>query len=400
MANFEKLYRKDVFVFKHKYSNQYIQEVFRAFKDTKNKIKLLDIIRNVHESKMFSFLLLSYLIRRKPQLVPIATNLVLKNLGDIATFTAFYLSHFKRLPPEWFLNTLKHRVANMHGAQIDLFKYFSVPDRRIVQYLKKAGITFKQPKYSLIVYNKVPWYAYTGQYKPLLRELFSKVKANERLSSTEITSASAVLRNKEVLKNNDVTPLTLLLHYSAFKKAGAENPRIEPITRKITRAIEDAIDFKMQPLKSFNTKYDWVVIVNTECSRRRLDFHIKFKFYVDEIMAATAVIASLNNAEIAVVSNDFHRVPLEKSYAKTFTSIISTMLNTRTSNFKYNRRIPIKGTALILAPSVEDARKVEKSGIINSHTITYVPSEKFIDLWPKMMAGFSERSANYLAIPV
>ncbi|ASJ17099.1 hypothetical protein A3L04_08470 [Thermococcus chitonophagus] len=209
-----------------------------------------------------------------------------------------------------------------------------------------------------------------------------------------------MLENRKVLDNNDVSMLMLYLHYSAFKKVGAEHPEIQPLTKKIARALENAIDYKMNQLLENGMVFWDVYFIDTIEGKRPLDIkNTKFKFYVDEILSAVAVTNAIGE-EVHIVSDNIYTVRVYGKFAKRFSAFVKMMLEHRTSSLNTNLKLKIKRDSLILVPH-EAYIPVVKKMLVKSkevRVVFYAPSESAKDMWPEL-AGFSERIANFLTNP-
>ncbi|WP_457752825.1 hypothetical protein, partial [Thermococcus sp.] len=216
MKGFWELYRQDVLNFKKQFDANYIKDVFNAYEKVKDKLDALALIRDTHLSRMFSFMLMSYFIKKEPDKISDAINIAIKNLGDAVVFLSFYKKKFKELPYGPFREALKQHLDSLDDEKIELFKYFTVNDKTIRKYLAELGYEINEEFLGRIFKDnpdkKMLIYAATSQYKPLLKTLFSQIRKPPQ--KTTIDFVASVLENKKVLDNNDVPLVMLYLHYS------------------------------------------------------------------------------------------------------------------------------------------------------------------------------------------
>ncbi|ASJ17100.1 hypothetical protein A3L04_08475 [Thermococcus chitonophagus] len=139
MKQFWELYREDILSFKKHFDANYIKNVFDAYEEVKDKLEALALIRDIHLSRMFSFLLMSYFVKREPDKIDDAINITIKNLGDAVIFLSFYKKKFKELPYGPFREALKQHLNNLDDEKIELFKYFTVNDKAVQKYLEELG---------------------------------------------------------------------------------------------------------------------------------------------------------------------------------------------------------------------------------------------------------------------
>lgn len=401
MENFCQVYLQDMLSFKKKYTEEYIEEIKRAFGpiSLEEKAEFLRIIRQKHLSRIFALTALAATKPTPEEFKKLAPNTIM-HLGDVINFIEIHHKIHKEEPNQ-YIPTLKKLIKEMPRTKTELYSYYSAPSE-VEEYLEKhLGVTLANQ--ILLNDNDPDNTAYmlirTYQYKPLLMHVLTHL--NDIKYKSTLEALSVFFADPVIVENLDIPPMTLALHFSAIAKRAGKGEFDRRKAAPVLGGLAWGLNHLLKKIANDPEKKDWnVVIFNTPEGKKHLSLPVDFRFYRDEIAAVTATIAAGNTGRITFVSDGVYDVWVERSvdYVRVFKRTIELLLKTR-SELSFTGNISLeegRDTLVILFDEEYLDRAVEMFG---DRAVYYVISEEpFFE--GRILSGFSERIPLLFAFPL